>query len=133
MWKRRGKKHRIHTKEEVWCSICKTTSIISNSDVEELVCGDCFIRQIYYEEIKEQQQQKQKVTYVTGWNLKKKYKAPDGKVYSFGKEITGEINARNTKQPSKKIKSVSKRGTKTSKPVLSKKDKTGRKKKGKPS
>ena len=29
--------------------------------------------------------------------LRKRFEAPDGKVYSFGKEITGEENVRNSK------------------------------------
>lgn len=130
MRRKRGRKHRIHTKEEIWCCICKTASVMSNSDVEELICGDCYGRMIYWEEL---ELEKERVNYVQGWNLKKKYKAPDGKIYSFGQEIVGEEDVRNTKQPSKKTKPVSKRGTKTSKLLLSKKDKTSSKKKRKQS
>jgi len=128
MRKKRGKKYKVHTKEEIWCSMCKIASVMSNSDVEELICGDCFGRMIYWEEC---QLEKERVHYAKGWNLKKKYKAPDGKVFSFGEEITGEEDAGNTKQPSKKTKSVSGRRTKNSKSVLSKKNKTSGKKKRK--
>ena len=130
MRKKRGKKYKVHTKEEIWCSMCKVASVMSNSDVEELICGDCYGRMIYWEEL---ELEKERVHYAKGWNLRKKYKAPDGKVFSFGEEITGEEDARNTKQPSKKTKSVSRRRTKTSKSVLSKKDKTSGKKKRKKS
>ena len=130
MRKKRGRKYKVHTKEEIWCSMCKVASVMSNSDVEELICGDCFGRMIYWEEC---QLKKERVHYAKGWNLKKKYKAPDGKVFSFGEEITGEEDAGDTKQPSKKTKSVSGRRTKNSKSVLSKKDKTSGKKKRKKS
>ena len=128
MPKKRRKKYRVHTKEEIWCSVCKDSSIISTSDVEELICGDCFGRLIYWEELR---LETERVNYAKGWNLRKNYKAPDGKVFSFGEEITGDEDARNTKNISNKTKSVSTRRTKNDKQVLSKKNKTGGKKKRK--
>lgn len=125
--RKRKRKYKVHTKERIWCSVCQDVSIVSNSDVLEIVCGDCFAYQLIREEIKDRIPPK--VKYATGWNLKKKYKAPDGKVYKFGKEITGEEDARNTKQPSKKTKSISKRSTRASKQVLPRKNKRSGKKK----
>lgn len=124
--RKRKRKYKVHTKERIWCSVCKVASVVSNSDVLEIVCGDCFAWEFYKNEMKNQTP---KLNFGRGWHLKKKFKAPDGKVYSFGKEITGEKNARNTKQPSKKTKSVSKRSTRASKQVLSRKNKRSGKKK----
>tara|TARA_R100000005_G_scaffold96592_2_gene84901 strand:- start:2013 stop:2396 length:384 start_codon:yes stop_codon:yes gene_type:complete len=126
--RKRKRKHKVHTKERIWCSVCQTTSVISNSDVLDIVCGDCFARQFYKDEMKNQTP---KLNFGRGWHLKKKFKAPDGKVYSFGKEITGEKDVRDTKQSSKKTKSISKRSARASKQVLSGKNKRGRKKKQK--
>lgn len=126
--RRKTRKYRVNSKEVIWCCVCQTNSVVSNSDVLELVCGSCFARQVYYGDL---QEEKQTVKYKTGWNLKKKYKAPDGKVYSFGKEITGDTNARDTKKLSPKTKSVPKRVSRNSKQVLPNKNKRGRKKKTK--
>ena len=120
MRKKRGKKYRVHTKEEIWCVMCKTTSVMSNSDVEELICGDCFGRMIYWEELT---LEKERVDYAKGWNLRKKYKAPDGKVFSFGEEITGDEDVKNTKKSSTKVKSVPKKTSRANRKVLSRKNK----------
>ena len=82
------------TKERIWCSRCGQGSIISWDDVKEILCGDCFAWEFYRDEIKNQTP---KLKFGRGWHLRKKFKAPDGKVYSFGKEITGEKNVRNSK------------------------------------
>jgi len=93
---------------------------MSNSDVEELICGDCFGRMIYWEELT---LEKERVDYAKGWNLRKKYKAPDGKVFSFGEEITGDEDVKNTKKSSTKIKSISKKTSRANRKVLSRKNK----------
>ena len=86
--KRRKNARIIHRKKErIWCSRCGQRSIISWDDVKEILCGDCFAKDIFESET---QIQIAKFNFERGWNLKKKFKAPDGKIYSFGKEITGE-------------------------------------------
>jgi hypothetical protein len=131
MRKQKGKKrYRVHTKEEIWCCVCKVNSVMSSSDVDELVCGDCFGRMFYREELI---LQNERVNYAKGWNLKKKYKAPDGKVFSFGEEITGESDARNTTEISTKTRSVSRKTSRTNRKVLSKKNKSSDSKKTKKS
>ena len=87
--KKRRKNARIiyREKERIWCSRCGQRSIISWDDVKEILCGDCFAKDIFESET---QIQIAKFNFERGWNLKKKFKAPDGKIYSFGKEITGE-------------------------------------------
>ena len=90
--RRKNKKVVVTKKEEVWCSICKKNSIISNDNVIEMICGDCFAKIILREELKENPpKQKPTVKYVRGWALRKKYKAPDGKVFSFGKEVKRKV------------------------------------------
>ena len=94
--KKRRKNARIinRKKERIWCSRCGQRSIISWDDVKEILCGDCFAREIFKSET---QIQTTKLNFERGWNLKKKFKAPDGTIYSFGKKITGEKNVRNSK------------------------------------
>ena len=94
--KKRRKNARIiyREKERIWCSRCGQRSIISWDDVKEILCGDCFARDIFESEI---QVQYTKPNFKRGWNLKEKFKAPDGTIYSFGKKITGEKNVRNSK------------------------------------
>ena len=81
-------------KERIWCSRCGQGSIISWDDVKEILCGDCYAWEFYRDETKNQTP---KLNFGRGWHLRKRFEAPDGKVYSFGKEITGEKNVRNSK------------------------------------
>ena len=83
--KKRRKNARIiyREKERIWCSRCGQRSIISWDDVKEILCGDCFARDIFESET---QVQYVKPNFKRGWNLKKKFKAPDGTIYSFGKK-----------------------------------------------
>ena len=81
-------------KERIWCSRCGQGSIISWDDVKEILCGDCFAWEFYKNETKTETP---KLNFGRGWHLRKRFEAPDGKVYSFGKEITGEKNVRNSK------------------------------------
>ena len=94
--KKRRKNARIinRKKERIWCSRCGQRSIISWDDVKEILCGTCFAWDIYKEEMKTQTP---KLKFGRGWHLRKRFEAPDGKIYSFGKEITGEKNVRNSK------------------------------------
>jgi hypothetical protein len=92
--RRKNAKLIYREKERIWCSRCKKRSIISWDDVKEILCGDCFAREIFKSET---QIQTTKLNFERGWNLKKKFKAPDGTIYSFGKKITGEKNVRNSK------------------------------------
>ena len=85
--KRRKKKPQIIHREVIWCEICKTNSVHSNDNVVSLVCGDCFAKLIYREELAESKSTIKQVKHPRGWALKKKYKASDGKVYSFGVEV----------------------------------------------
>ena len=62
-------------------------------DVKEILCGDCFAWEFYRDEIKNQTP---KLNFGRGWHLRKRFEAPDGKIYSFGKE-TGEKHVRNSK------------------------------------
>jgi hypothetical protein len=92
--RRKNAKVIYHEKERIWCSKCKKRSIISWDDIEEILCGNCFAREIFKSETPIQTI---KFNYERGWNLKKKFKAPNGTIYSFGKKITGEKNVRNSK------------------------------------
>lgn len=103
MMKRRRRKLEIHTPEKIWCKVCSTNWILSNSNVTELICGDCYARIIYRLEIAET---KDTIQHPKGWNLKKKYVAPDGKVYKYGKEIVEKPNATNTKKTNTKTRKV---------------------------
>lgn len=100
------KKYRVHTKEQVWCSVCKTNSVMSTSDVLEIICGDCVAWELYREELQERSVEKEdklaKSKYPRGWHRRKLYVAPDGVEYTFGKKITGEKRAINSKKSSKK-------------------------------
>ena len=93
--KRRKNARIIHRKKErIWCSRCGQRSIISWDDVTEILCGDCFAWEIYRDEMKNQTP---KFNFGRGWHLRKRFEAPDGTIYSFGKKITGEKNVRNSK------------------------------------
>ena len=87
--KGRPKKHFEHIeKEEIWCSRCKKVSVISNSNVKELVCGLCFAREMIGEEVAVVKEKQSKLKYPRGWHRKKLFVSDDGKTFSFGKEIT---------------------------------------------
>lgn len=75
-------------KEEIWCSMCKVNSIISNSNVEEIICGTCMAKMILWEEMEKKVEEKEKEKYPRGWHRRKHFEAPDGRVFSFGKEVT---------------------------------------------
>ena len=92
--RRKNAKVIYREKERIWCSRCKKRSIISWDDVEEILCGDCFAWDIYRDEMKNQTP---KLNFGRGWHLRKRFEAPDGTIYSFGKKITGEKNVRNSK------------------------------------
>ena len=84
-WSRRKKTKLYFEREEIWCSICKKNSIISWSHVKEIVCGRCLAIQMMQQE--GLTPVVQKVKFKRGWNLKKKFTAPNGDVYSYGKLI----------------------------------------------
>ena len=84
--RRKNAKFIYREKERIWCSRCKKRSIISWDDVKEILCGDCFAWEIYRDEMKNQTP---KLNFGRGWHLRKRFEAPDGTIYSFGKK-TGE-------------------------------------------
>lgn len=101
-WKRRKKSKLIFEKEEIWCSVCHENSIISYSHVIDMVCGDCFVREMMKDELV-LTKSAPRVKFKRGWNLHKKYVAPNGDVYSYGKlQKVGKKRDRNTTAISKK-------------------------------
>ena len=91
--RRKNAKFIYREKERIWCSKCGQRSIISWDDVTEILCGDCFAWESYRDEMKNQTP---KLNFGRGWHLRKRFEAPDGTIYSFGKK-TGEKNVRNSK------------------------------------
>ena len=74
-------------REEIWCSRCQTESVISNSNVEDLICGTCLAWEMFHDELDEQGEICDTSEYPRGWHRRKMFAAADGKVYSFGKEV----------------------------------------------
>lgn len=102
-WPRRKQKKDpiIFEREEIWCSICKDNSVISWSHVKEIICSDCLARQMLRED--GLPNKTQRVTFKRGWNLRKKFVAPNGDVYSYGELVKkGKKNDRNSAKASKK-------------------------------
>ena len=79
--RRKNAKFIYREKERIWCSKCGQRSIISWDDVKEILCGDCFAWDIYRDEMKNQTP---KLKFGRGWHLRKRFAAPDRKIYSFG-------------------------------------------------
>lgn len=100
-WPRRKKAPLYFEREEIWCSVCKVNSVISWSHVKEIVCGRCTALQMIRDE--GLPITKPRVKFKRGWNLHKKFVAPNGDVYSYGELVKeGKKNGRNSTKSSKK-------------------------------
>ncbi|MEK9767322.1 MAG: hypothetical protein VW683_00260 [Betaproteobacteria bacterium] len=86
--KRKRKKLETIVKERIWCSVCKDVSIVSNSNVLNLICGDCVAREMLYEDFLKRKEEQLFKSFPRGWNLKKEFISDDGRIFNYGRENT---------------------------------------------
>lgn len=97
------KHHEIIEREMIWCCKCGSGPHPSNSNVIDLVCGDCFQLEILCLDAADKREKATEKGRPRGWHRRKLFVSEDGKTYSFGKEIENVKKRRKSKRNPAKI------------------------------
>jgi hypothetical protein len=112
---------------ELECSMCNTEVSLVSRDVARFTCGRC-VQSICAPP--ENYKKSEHEGYQRGWHFKKRYEAPDGKIYAFGK-LVEEDNVESDEQVSDESPTPKKtRKPRTPKVASKKVTKQTRKKRG---
>jgi hypothetical protein len=110
---------------ELECSMCGVEVCLVSKDICKFTCSRC-VQNICAPP--ENYKKREHDGYQRGWHFKKRYEAPNGKIYTFGKLVEEDEEAPQTQEVSETL-SIPKQKRKTK--VTSKKvSKTTRKKRG---
>lgn len=94
---------------EVECHICNDEVLTVALDIARVTCGKC-VQGLVAPPENYTKQASATAGFPRGWHFKKKFEAPDGKVYSFGKLVENEeLEVVPTQETSSKAKTVSKK------------------------